>query len=145
MDSLPAEPQGKPENTGVDSLSLLQRIFPTQELNRGLLHCRRILYQLSYEGSPELKTFNLKKFFSLLIYLFGFIGSHMWYAGSAAVACGFSGLVECGILVPRPGIQPAFPTLKGDSQPLDHLGIPFQLFLTNSVGTDLLSVNSMFV
>ena len=28
-DSLPAEPQGKPKNTGVDSLSLLQRIFPT--------------------------------------------------------------------------------------------------------------------
>ena len=41
--SLPAEPQGKPKNTGVGSLSLLQRIFLTQELNRGLLHCRRIL------------------------------------------------------------------------------------------------------
>ena len=26
--------------------------FPTQELNWGLLHCRRILYQLSYQGSP---------------------------------------------------------------------------------------------
>ena len=45
--SLPAEPQGKPKNTGVDSLSLLQGIFPTQESNRGLLHCRRILQQLS--------------------------------------------------------------------------------------------------
>ena len=40
------------QNTGVGSLSLLQGIFPTQESNRGLLHCRRILYQLSYEGSP---------------------------------------------------------------------------------------------
>ena len=29
--SLPAEPPGKPKNTGVGSLSLLQRIFPTQE------------------------------------------------------------------------------------------------------------------
>ena len=29
MDSLPAEPQGKPKNTGVGSLSLLQRIFWT--------------------------------------------------------------------------------------------------------------------
>ena len=28
-DSLPAEPQGKPENTRVGSLALLQRIFPT--------------------------------------------------------------------------------------------------------------------
>ena len=33
VDSLPAETQGKPENTGVGSLSLLQRIFPTQESN----------------------------------------------------------------------------------------------------------------
>ena len=50
-DSLPAEPQRKPNNTGVGRLSLLQRIFPTQELNWGLLYCRRILYQLSYKGS----------------------------------------------------------------------------------------------
>ena len=27
--------------------------LPTQESNQGLLHCRRILYQLSYEGSPS--------------------------------------------------------------------------------------------
>ena len=38
-------------NTGVDSLSLLQWIFPTQESNLGLLHCRLILYQLSYQRS----------------------------------------------------------------------------------------------
>ena len=38
------------QNTGVGSLSLLQGIFPTQESNQGLLHCRRILYQLSYQG-----------------------------------------------------------------------------------------------
>ena len=50
-DSLPAEPPGKPKNTGVHSL-FLQWIFPTQESNRGLLHCRCILYQLSYQGSP---------------------------------------------------------------------------------------------
>ena len=50
---LPAEPQGKPKNTGVGSLSLLQWIFLTQEPNRGLLHCRQILYQLRYQGSPH--------------------------------------------------------------------------------------------
>ena len=50
--SLPAEPLGKPRNTGVGSLSLLQGIFLAQELNRGLLHFRWILYQLSYQGSP---------------------------------------------------------------------------------------------
>ena len=53
VDSLPAEPPGKPKNTGVGSLSLLQQIFPTQESNRSLLHCRRILYQLSYQGSSK--------------------------------------------------------------------------------------------
>ena len=68
-DSLPTEPPGKPKSKewvawwaavyGVtqsrtrlkrlssSSLSLLQRIFPTQESNQGLLHCRWILYQLS--------------------------------------------------------------------------------------------------
>ena len=35
------------------NLSLLQRIFPTPESNRGLLNCRQILYQLSYQGSPS--------------------------------------------------------------------------------------------
>ena len=40
VDSLPAELQGKPKNTGVGSLSLLQKIFPTQKSNWGLLHCR---------------------------------------------------------------------------------------------------------
>ena len=49
-----SEPPGKPKNTGVGSLSFLQEIFPTQESNQGLLHCRQILYQLSYQGSPLL-------------------------------------------------------------------------------------------
>ena len=52
-DSLPAETQGKPKNTGVGSVSLLQQFFPTQESNWSLLHCRWILYQLSYQGSPH--------------------------------------------------------------------------------------------
>ena len=32
--------------------SLLQGIFPAQGSNPGLPHCRWILYQLSYQGSP---------------------------------------------------------------------------------------------
>ena len=48
-DSLPAESPGKTKNTGVGSLSLLQGVFPTQESNWDLLHCRQILYQLSYQ------------------------------------------------------------------------------------------------
>ena len=61
-DSLPAEPPGKPKNTGVSSLYLLQGIFPTQESNQGLLHCRQILYQLSYQGDFW-SHFQLKKNF----------------------------------------------------------------------------------
>ena len=49
-DSLPAEPRGKPKNTGVGSLSLLQWIFPTQELNPGLPHCRSILLPAELPG-----------------------------------------------------------------------------------------------
>ena len=45
MDSL-----GK--NTRVGCHALLQGIFPTQELNQGLLHYRWILQQLSHQGSP---------------------------------------------------------------------------------------------
>ena len=36
VDSLPAEPPGKPKNTGEGNLSLFQQIFPTQELSQGL-------------------------------------------------------------------------------------------------------------
>ena len=55
-DSLPTHVIYSPWNspgqiTGVGSLSLLQGIFPTQGSNPGLLHCRRILYQLSHKGS----------------------------------------------------------------------------------------------
>ena len=46
-DSLLSEPPGKAKNNGVGSLALLQHIFPSQELNWGLLHCRQIFYLLS--------------------------------------------------------------------------------------------------
>ena len=42
-DSFPSELPGKPKNTGVGSLTLLQGNFLTQEQNQGLLHCRQIL------------------------------------------------------------------------------------------------------
>ena len=43
-------------NTGVGSHFLLQGIFLTQGLNPALLHCRQILYLLSYQGSPGMIT-----------------------------------------------------------------------------------------
>ena len=54
-DFLPAEPPGKPMNTAVGSLFLLQGIFLTQEPNQCLLHCRQIIYQLSYQGIKKKK------------------------------------------------------------------------------------------
>ena len=48
-DSLPVESQEESKNDGVDSLALLHGLFLIQELNQGLLHCRQILYQLSYQ------------------------------------------------------------------------------------------------
>ena len=54
-DSLPSELPGKPKNAGVGSLSLLRWIFLTQESKWELLHCRRILIQLSYEGDNTAK------------------------------------------------------------------------------------------
>ena len=40
------------QNTGVSNCSLLQGIFPTEESNPGIPHCRQILYQISHQRSP---------------------------------------------------------------------------------------------
>ena len=37
------------KNTGVSGHALIQRIFLTQALNLGLLHCRQILYHLTHQ------------------------------------------------------------------------------------------------
>ena len=42
------------QKTGVSSCSFFQGIFPTQALNPGLPHCRRIIYQLNHQGSPRI-------------------------------------------------------------------------------------------
>ena len=70
VDFLPSEPT----NTGVDILSLLQGIFPTQESNWGLLHCRQILYQLSYQGSQLLYKIIILK----IMYLSFGLASGAW-------------------------------------------------------------------
>ena len=43
------------KNTEVGCHSLFRGIFPTQGSNPGLLHCRKILYHLSHQGSPQLQ------------------------------------------------------------------------------------------
>ena len=51
-DYLQTEGPGKSRNTEVSSLSFPQQILLIHESSWGLLHCRWILYQLSYQGSP---------------------------------------------------------------------------------------------
>ena len=44
------------KNTGVSCHFLLQGIFPTQESNPGLLHCKQVLCQLNYKGNQILRV-----------------------------------------------------------------------------------------
>ena len=53
LDSLLSKTPGKSKNR-VGSLSLLKGIFPTQELNWSLLHCRQILYQRATREAPHM-------------------------------------------------------------------------------------------
>ena len=53
------------QNPGVGSHSLLQGIFPIQGLNSGVLHCRQILYQLSYVGWALTTQFSSVQFSSV--------------------------------------------------------------------------------
>ena len=70
------------QNTGVDSLSLLQGIFPTQGLNPVLPHCWRILYQLSHKGKPSILEWVAYPFSS------GSSRSKNW-TGASCIAGGF--------------------------------------------------------
>ena len=95
------------QNMRVGSHSLLQGILHTQESNQGLLYCRRILYQLSYQESPIARQAH-----SLAT---GFPRQEYW-----------SGLPfpPPGDLS-NPGIETGSPALKADSFPgLSHHGSP---------------------
>ena len=59
-DPLPSEPPGKPRTLEWVAYPLSREGFPTQELNRGLLTHRWILYQLSYRKAHILKEINPK-------------------------------------------------------------------------------------
>ena len=89
-------PQNSPDqNTGVDSLSLLQGIFLTQGSNPGLLHCRQILYQLSHKKSPPSQQ-------------------------PHKIRTTFPSPGD----LPNPGTEPMSPTLQADSLPAEPQGKP---------------------
>ena len=123
-DSLPAEPPGKSKNTAVGSLSLLQQIFLTQELNWGLLHCRWILYQLSYQGSPYYRyTYEWVSESSSVVSKS--LGPHVlyrpWNSSGQNAGVGSHSLPRD---LPSPGIEPGSPGLHMDSLPPEPPGKP---------------------
>ena len=81
-------------NTRIGSHSLLQGIFPTQALNPGLPQCRRILNQLSHQGSSRVCSTGVDS------------RSLLW--GN----------------LPNPGIEPRSPALQVDSLPSEPPGKP---------------------
>ena len=90
-------PRDFPGNdTGMGCHFLLQGIFPTQGLNLGLLHCRQILYQLSYKGNPKVK---------------------MKVAQAYLTLCNPMDYTVHGILQTRILERVAFPFSRGSSQP----------------------------
>ena len=125
-DSLPAEPPGKPKNGGVGSLSLLHQIFPTQELNQGLLHGRWILYQLSYQRlKVKVKLLSRVRLF----------GTPWTVAHQASPSMGFSRQeywsgwpIPSPADLPDPRIKLGAPALQADSLPTELLGKPNVLF-----------------
>ena len=61
------------QNTKMGSLSVLQGIVSTQGSNPGLLHYRRILYQLSHMGSLFFRGYHKCSIFSVDLSLFNYL------------------------------------------------------------------------
>ena len=138
----------------MSSHSFLQEIFPTHESNQGLLHCRWILYQLIYQGSPRILEWvaypfsrgsswprNLSRVSCIAG---GFFTSwstrkaHFWqwflskissftYLAVPGLSCGIWTL-SCGTwnLVQWPGIESRPPALGAQS--LNHWTITYKLW-----------------
>ena len=78
--------------TVVGSLSIPLGIFSTQESNLSLLHCRQILYQLSYQGKPLLSSYCW-----LIPRHFSFNPpNNLWRSGSSILQSRETGEVKCG-------------------------------------------------
>ena len=79
-DSLPSEPLGKPQNTGMGSISLLWGNFPIQQLNQGLLAGGFFTSRATRE---TLRGHNSSACFLVCIYLFLFAcsGSSLLHVG----------------------------------------------------------------
>ena len=112
------------------SLSLLQGSLSTQESNWGLLHCRQILYQLSYPGSPNTGV----GYHALLQGIFPAQGSNPGLPCCRQVLYRLSHQGSPWILewvaypfarnLPEPGIKRGSPAFQVDFYQLSHQGSP---------------------
>ena len=113
MDCSPPDPSVHGDspgmNTGMGCHALLQGIFPIQGSNAGLLHCRRILYQLSYQGSPIFAT---SRDYTVL----GILQPILLERVAIPSPTDF----------PKPGIKPGSPALQVDSLPAELPGKPLR-------------------
>ena len=108
------------QNTGVGSCSFLQEIFPTQRSNAGFPHCRRILYQLSHQGSPRILEW----------VTYPFSSRSFWPLNQTGVFCN---PVDCsppdssvhGILQARILEWVIVPSSRGSSWPRDQTRISY--------------------
>ena len=89
-DSLPSEPPEMRKNIGVGSLSFLQGNLPDPGIKPGSPPCRRILYQLSYQGGL-LQLFNINKYFIILLLLLHWV----FFAAHCVSLVGSEGLLCC--------------------------------------------------
>ena len=116
----------------VDSLSLLQGIFPTQGSNPGLLHCRQILYQLSHKHLEYIGDGLVTKLCLMIV-------KPRTVACQVPLSIGFS-RQECwsGLpfpslrALPDPGIEPGSSSLQADSLSTKLQGKLFRIYYNYS-------------
>ena len=126
VDSLPAEPQGKPKNTGVDSLSLLQGIFLTQESNQVFCIAGGFLTSWTTKEIPELpKKPNFMIMFSSVAQLCLTLCDPM--------DCSSPGSSVHGIFQARILEWIAMPSSRGSSQLRDWTPVSYVSFIGRQV------------
>ena len=104
-DSSPSEPPGKPKNSGMGILSLLQGDLLTQESNQGLLDYRWIIYQLSFPAqglNPALGAWSLSHWTTREVPLHVFL--------PASLPTSSPGYLPSFVLAPPPASPPVSST-----------------------------------
>ena len=111
------------KNTGVGCQALLQKEIPTQGLNLGLLHCRRILYHLSHQGSPSHVYVYMYLYIYTYIYTYRYICIYMSFTGGSDVKESACNAGDMGLIPWRRKWQPTPVYLLGESHGQRNLAV----------------------